>query len=223
MPEEVNRVVTDQVGHFLFAPSPDAVEHLRRRASRRPHPPRGQRHDRHPPGQPRPGPVPPGARRPRPRARELRGRHPAPPANVDEPGALKGLLDALGEIAAVPTGLPGAPPDRPAVRPRPRSRPAARRRPRLPRLPGARVVGPDRAHRLRRRAGGDHGARRPLPHPAGHHRAPDHGDGGDQHRGGQRPRPDRRRGPARADRGVPRRPALWDGRAAERIADVLVS
>ena len=90
----------------------------------------------------------------------------------------------------------------------------------------SRDAGPDvgrdaRAHRLRRHAGGDHGARRSVPDAAREHRAPDHDRAGHQHAG--RPRP-RTRSCAAVDeilagggkRG--RVPELWDGRAAERIA-----
>lgn len=99
MPEEINRVVTDRVSDFLFAPSPDAVDNLRAEGYRE-----DQVHlvgnvmidtlfanlDR--------------ARR-RPVLAELgldeRGYGLVTlhrPNNVDEPGQLKGLLDALGRI-----------------------------------------------------------------------------------------------------------------------------
>ncbi len=101
MPEEVNRVVTDRVSQFLFAPSADAVDNLRREG----HPP-GRIHlvgnvmidtllanlDR---------------ARSRPVLADLdleEGKYGVVtlhrPSNVDDGGRLKGLLGALGEIAA---------------------------------------------------------------------------------------------------------------------------
>ncbi|WP_462186976.1 non-hydrolyzing UDP-N-acetylglucosamine 2-epimerase [Frankia sp. CcWB2] len=130
MPEEINRIVTDHVCDQLFATSPDAVEHLYREG------------------------LPPRAVHlvgnvmvdtllacrdealGRPTLTEL-GLHPGGyglvtmhrPANVDDPDVLAGLLGALGEIAVrCPLVFPAHP------------RTAARLAGMLP--PGVRLLGP---------------------------------------------------------------------------------
>jgi UDP-N-acetylglucosamine 2-epimerase (non-hydrolysing) len=101
MPEEVNRVVTDRVSHYLLAPSPDAVENLHAEA-----------HDParvHLVGNVMIDTLLANLERARSRPilDELRLR-PGEygvvtlhrPANVDDPGMLAALLGALGEVAA---------------------------------------------------------------------------------------------------------------------------
>ncbi len=130
MPEEINRIVTDQLCADLFAPSPDAVEHLLREGAA----PRSV----HLVGNVMVDTL--LARRDealaRPTLAEL-GLHPGGyglvtlhrPANVDDVAALAGLLEALGEIAArCPLVFPAHP------------RTAARVGDRLP--PGVRLLGP---------------------------------------------------------------------------------
>ena len=102
MPEEINRVVTDRVSDFLFAPSPDAVANLRGE---------GYREDQiHLVGNVMVDTL--LANLDRALARDtvsglgLRAGEYAlvtlhRPANVDDPGALAPLLAALGEIARV--------------------------------------------------------------------------------------------------------------------------
>ena len=111
MPEEVNRVVTDRVSDYLFAPSPDAVENLRAE---------GYRDDQIRLA----GNVMVDtllANLDRARASDVlarlglaRGSYALVtlhrPANVDDPAALAALLAALGEIAErCPVVLPAHP------------------------------------------------------------------------------------------------------------------
>jgi UDP-N-acetylglucosamine 2-epimerase (non-hydrolysing) len=111
MPEEINRVVTDRVSDFLFAPSPDAVGNLRSE---------GYREDQiHLVGNVMVDTL--LANLDRALARDtvsdlgLRAGEYAlvtlhRPANVDDPGALAPLLAALGELARVcPVVLPAHP------------------------------------------------------------------------------------------------------------------
>jgi UDP-N-acetylglucosamine 2-epimerase (non-hydrolysing) len=108
MPEEVNRVVTDRLSDHLFAPSPDAAANLRAEGCRE-----DQIHvvgnvmidsllanlDRARAG----GTL----RRYGLRAREYGLVTVHRPANVDDPAVLSGLLKALGEVAArLPLLLP---------------------------------------------------------------------------------------------------------------------
>jgi UDP-N-acetylglucosamine 2-epimerase (non-hydrolysing) len=110
MPEEVNRVVTDRVSDFLFAPSQDAVENLRAE---------GYREDQIVlAGNVMIDTLFASLDRARDRAPEVLNRHEVDaggyglvtlhrPANVDEPEMLEGLLRALGEIGReIPLILP---------------------------------------------------------------------------------------------------------------------
>jgi UDP-N-acetylglucosamine 2-epimerase (non-hydrolysing) len=101
MPEEVNRVVTDRVSDFLFAPSADAVDNLRAE---------GYREDQIVlAGNVMIDTLLASRERAMARAPEVLERHEVEegefglvtlhrPANVDEPEMLEGLLSALGEI-----------------------------------------------------------------------------------------------------------------------------
>ncbi|MFJ3923370.1 non-hydrolyzing UDP-N-acetylglucosamine 2-epimerase [Streptomyces sp. NPDC090022] len=100
MPEEVNRVATDRVSDYLLAPSPDAAANLRSE---------GYREDQiHVVGNVMIDTL--LANLERARASDVLDRYGLArhgyglvtlhrPANVDDPGALRGLLKALGEIA----------------------------------------------------------------------------------------------------------------------------
>ncbi|KOU82302.1 MULTISPECIES: non-hydrolyzing UDP-N-acetylglucosamine 2-epimerase [Streptomyces] len=100
MPEEVNRVATDRVSDYLLAPSPDAAANLRAE---------GYREDQiHLVGNVMIDTL--LANLDRARQSDVLDRHGLTPggyglvtlhrpANVDDPGALRGLLKALGEIA----------------------------------------------------------------------------------------------------------------------------
>jgi UDP-N-acetylglucosamine 2-epimerase (non-hydrolysing) len=111
MPEEVNRVVTDRLSDYLFAPSADAVANLRAE---------GYRDDQiHLAGNVMVDTL--LANVDRARGRDVLGTLGLTagqyglvtmhrPANVDEPSVLKGLLAALSEIAATcPLVLPAHP------------------------------------------------------------------------------------------------------------------
>ena len=111
MPEEVNRVVTDRLSDYLFAPSPDAVANLRAE---------GYRHDQiHLVGNVMADTLLANLDRAQ-AADTLAGLGLEPggyglatlhrPANVDDPAMLATLLSALGEVAAaVPARLPAHP------------------------------------------------------------------------------------------------------------------
>jgi UDP-N-acetylglucosamine 2-epimerase (non-hydrolysing) len=111
MPEEMNRVVTDRVSDYLFAPSPDAVANLRAE---------GYRADQiHLAGNVMVDTLLANLERARardilpelrlePRQYGLVTMH--RPANVDEPSVLKGLLSALNTVARnCPLVLPAHP------------------------------------------------------------------------------------------------------------------
>jgi UDP-N-acetylglucosamine 2-epimerase (non-hydrolysing) len=111
MPEEVNRVVADQVSDYLFAPSADAVANLRAE---------GHRDDQiHLAGNVMVDTLLANLDRARasdvlPRLGLKPGEYALVtlhrPANVDDPAALSGLLAALGEVArACPLVLPAHP------------------------------------------------------------------------------------------------------------------
>ena len=159
MPEEVNRVVTDRVSDYLFAPSADAVDNLRAE---------GYRDDQiHLVGNVMVDTLLANLDRARGSdvLRRL-GLEPGGyglvtlhrPANVDDPAALAALLSALGEIAArCPVVLPAHPRARgPAAQPRDPPAGAGHPARRLPRFRRAAGIRPAGADRLRRRAGGDH-------------------------------------------------------------------
>ncbi|MFI6656398.1 non-hydrolyzing UDP-N-acetylglucosamine 2-epimerase [Streptomyces sp. NPDC050523] len=108
MPEEINRVATDRVADYLLAPSPDAVDNLRAE---------GYREDQvHLVGNVMIDTL--LANLERARASDVLGRYGLSkgefglvtlhrPANVDDPEILAGLLKALGEIAgSCPLVLP---------------------------------------------------------------------------------------------------------------------
>jgi UDP-N-acetylglucosamine 2-epimerase (non-hydrolysing) len=165
MPEEVNRVVTDRVSDYLFAPSADAVDNLRAE---------GYRADQiHLAGNVMVDTL--LANLDRALASDVlsrlglsRGGYALVtlhrPANVDDPGALGTVLSALGELAQVcPIVLPAHPTGRrSAARPRHVRTGAGDPARRLPRLRRAAGVGPAGADRFRRRAGRDHRARVPC-------------------------------------------------------------
>ncbi len=146
------------------------------------------------------------------------------PANVDEPGMLKGLVGALGDRHPL---LPG-PARPPATGPGPGDDgdPGRRDRHRSSRLPRLRGRGGQRqrgANRLGRSPGGDHRPGVPCLTLRETTERPITITEGTNVLVGCDPS----RIVAEALRvvrdGVPaRRPALWDGRAGERIADVLV-
>jgi UDP-N-acetylglucosamine 2-epimerase (non-hydrolysing) len=111
MPEEVNRVVTDRVSDFLFAPSPDAVANLCAE---------GYRHDQiHLAGNVMVDTLLANLSRATSRGTLTRlGLSPGGyglvtlhrPANVDDPAVLRPLLTALGEVASLcPLVLPAHP------------------------------------------------------------------------------------------------------------------
>jgi UDP-N-acetylglucosamine 2-epimerase (non-hydrolysing) len=111
MPEEINRVVTDRVSDYLFAPSPDAVDNLRAE---------GYREDQiHLAGNVMVDTLLANLDRALgsavlARLGLTRGEYALVtlhrPANVDDPGALAALLTALGEIAIrCPVVLPAHP------------------------------------------------------------------------------------------------------------------
>ena len=218
MPEEVNRVVTDRVSTYLLAPSPDAVDNLRRE---------GVADDRiHLVGNVMIDTLLANLdrARARPVLHEL-GLEPGGygvvtlhrPSNVDQPAQMAALAGRPGpggrRLSSRPAGAPPGGGD--VRRPRDPARRVPRPCPRLPRLRGPGGIGPAGAHRLRRHPGGDHRAGRAVPHPARHHRAAHHRHRGHQRGRRARPAADRGRGPPGAERRVPprRRPALWDGQA----------
>ena len=197
MPEEINRVVTDRVSDYLFAPSPDAVDNLRAE---------GYRDDQiHLAGNVMVDTL--LANLDRALASDVLGRLGLSrggyalvtlhrPANVDDPGRAGRAARGAGRDRRA---LPGG-----AARPPACRGPADRGRPLQPDpghpargLSGFHLlagVGPAGADRFRRGAGRDHRARRALPDPAGQHRAPDHPDRGHQPVGRPGPGADRQDG-----------------------------
>ena len=199
MPEEINRKVTDALSDLAFATSPDAIAHLSRE---------GVAADRiHLVGNPMIDTL--LAHLDRFDAETARGSHGLPatyavatlhrPANVDDDAKARALVQAMHKCAGLmPILIPLHP----------------RGRERLLQLgftdhPGIRVVDPlgyvefmslvrgaaGRPHRLRRCPGGDHRARRTVPHAAPQHRTP-----GDHHARNQQAGEDRhprRRAPGR--------------------------
>ena len=194
MPEELNRIVTDQLSDQLFIHSPEAIDNLHAEGI-----PAERIHlvgntmidtlvaleDRFRAA----GTATP----PRRRARLLRAGHPAPPGPRRRPAA-RGDDRAPGRPRPRDAGrLPGPPADpRDDGGDRVRAPgPTALRAARLPRLPLAPSRRRRRPHRLRRHPGGDDLPRHPLLHPARQHRAPDHDHRRHQHPA--RPRPSRDR------------------------------
>ncbi len=199
MPEEVNRVVTDQLSELLFLHSEDAEENLRREGM-----PDERMHfvgntmidtlvsleDR------------------------FRAAGTAKRLGLDEGGYLLVTLhrpalvdgpllgEAMTRLASVARELPVVFP----VHPRTRKmldesggrvpRRDAHRAGRIPRLPVARGERRRRAHRLRGNSGGDHVPRSAVLHAARQHRAARHGSRRDQHGARPRPRADRARSPS---------------------------
>jgi len=227
MPEEVNRVATDRVSDYLLAPSPDAVENLRAE---------GYREDQiHLVGNVMIDTL--LANLERARASDVLGRYGLArgefglvtlhrPANVDDPAVLTGLLKALGEIAGrCPLLLP--------VHPR-----AAGRLAEIGVPGGIRLVPPagyldfialqDAARIVLTDSGGVQEETTALGVPCvtlrDNTERPITVEQGTNVLAG--------RDPARIvttvnrvldDPPAPRRPELWDGRASDRIADVLLN
>ncbi len=165
MPEEVNRVVTDRVSDYLFAPSPDAVANLERE---------GYRPDQiHLVGNVMIDTL--LVNLPRARQRSTLADFGVTaggyglvtlhrPANVDDATVLAEVMDALGDVAAdCAARLSGAPAH--ARRPLHPHGAAGRHdygSARIPRLHRARSVGGHRAHRFGWHPGRDHRPRRAL-------------------------------------------------------------
>lgn len=226
MPEEVNRVATDRVSDYLLAPSPDAVDNLRAE---------GYREDQiHLVGNVMIDTL--LANLGRARQSDILERYGLTvgeyglvtlhrPANVDDPGTLTGLLKALGEVAGhCPLVLP--------VHPR-----AADRLAELGVPAGIRLVPPagyldfialqDSARLVLTDSGGVQEETTALGVPCvtlrDNTERPITVDQGTNVLAGRDPA----RIVATALRVLesppaPRRPALWDGRASERIAEVLL-
>ncbi|MDQ0597202.1 UDP-N-acetylglucosamine 2-epimerase (non-hydrolyzing) [Streptomyces canus] len=227
MPEEVNRVATDRVSDYLLAPSPDAVENLRAE---------GYREDQiHLVGNVMIDTLLTNLERAR--ASDVLDRYGLArgefglvtlhrPANVDDPGVLAGLLKALGEVAGrCPLLLP--------VHPR-----AAQRLAEIGVPGGIRLVPPagyldfialqDSARVVLTDSGGVQEETTALGVPCvtlrDNTERPITVEQGTNALAG--------RDPARIVATVnrvldappaPRRPELWDGRASDRIADVLLA
>ena len=173
MPEEINRVVTDRVSDYLFAPSADAVGNLQAE---------GYRDDQI----------------------HLAGNVMADTllANIDR-ATSGGTLSRLG---LKPGGYGLATLHR-RQQPDPRHTPG-----RVPRLHRAAGISAPRSHRLRRRPGGNHHPRRPLPHPARQHRTPHHAHRRHQPAGRTRPRQHHRSSTRRTHRPARSPPASPVGR-----------
>ncbi|GGS39733.1 UDP-N-acetylglucosamine 2-epimerase (non-hydrolyzing) [Streptomyces griseoviridis] len=226
MPEEVNRVATDRVSDYLLAPSPDAARNLRAE---------GYRDDQiHLVGNVMIDTL--LANLDRARASDVLGRYGLTrggyglvtlhrPANVDDPEVLTGLLKALGEIAGrCPLVLPAHPR-------------AAGRLAGLGVPGGVRLVPPagyldflalqDAARVVLTDSGGVQEETTALGVPCvtlrDNTERPVTVEEGTNVLAGRDPdRVVRTVHAVLDDPPAPRRPALWDGRASERIADVLL-
>ncbi|MEU9453443.1 UDP-N-acetylglucosamine 2-epimerase (non-hydrolyzing) [Streptomyces sp. NPDC048277] len=227
MPEEVNRVATDRVSDYLLAPSPDAVDNLRAE---------GYREDQiHLVGNVMIDTL--LANLERARASDVLGRYGLSkgefglvtlhrPANVDDPEVLTGLLKALGEIAGrLPLVLP--------VHPR-----AAGRLAEIGVPGGVRLVPPagyldfialqDSARVVLTDSGGVQEETTALGVPCvtlrDNTERPVTVEQGTNVLAGRDPARITATVNAVLDRPpVPRRPDLWDGRASDRIAEVLLA
>ena len=163
------------------------------------------------------------------RARRVPRRHAAPARARRRPAARRGDRAARARSRRrMPVVFPVHPADAGRARARSASnsgcdRLRAARPGRLRRVPEPRRRLGGRAHRLGRHPGGDDVPRRALLHAAGEHRAADHGHDGHEHAPGPRSGANRR-GAGTAGRGASKEtqiPPLWDGKASERIVDVL--
>ena len=217
MPEEINRVLTDQLSTWCFTHSPEAAENLAREgidASTRVL--RRQHDDRH--ARPDEAAVE--------RSTSSRSSALEPggyilvtlhrPALVDGPDFDR-VLASLARLADWTAGrLPGPSADAGAIGAERDHPGAAADRPcrlrRLPRARGARARG---RHRLRRRPGGDDLPRGSVLHDARQHRTTGHGHAGHEPPHRHRSRRARRRpGCARGRSPPAERPQGWDGHAA---------
>ncbi len=192
MPEEINRLVTDQISDLLFTHSPEAATHLANEGipAERVHPVGNTMIDTL---------VAMRGRIEAAQAPQARGLEPGSyllvtlhrPALVDTPLLAEAML-ALDEVAAaMPVVFPCHPRTRARIAalgvdaaPRAAPRPA-----RLPRVPVARGGLGRRADRLGRDPGGDDLPRDPVLHAARQHRAAGHGRARDEHPARARPRP----------------------------------
>ena len=235
MPEETNRIVADRsVGALLPALRRGDREPARRGGGGVADEVRRQHDDRHPGRARRTGSA--SAARPR-RSASSPGATCSSRCTGRRSSTGRCSAEAMRRLSEVGARAAGRLPGPPAHPQDARRRLLPRRHPdrpgRLPRLPLARGRRRRRPHRLRRDPGGDDLPRDPVLHAARQHRAA--GDGPGRHQHAARPRPGADRGdtgaaaiPPAASRAGPRRraeaperPDLWDGRAAERVADVL--
>ena len=226
MPEELNRIVTDQLSHLLFIHSPEARENLLRE---------GCEHSRiHAVGNTmidtlggdaRAHRAVRCARATRLGERRLPGGDPAPSCARRRSAAGRGRRGACARGPRAAGRLP-----------RPSAHPRRIEGERLARRGGLRLLepwatwsssacskAPPPADRFGRHPGGGDLSRCPLLHPAREHRAPDHMCGGHQH--AARARAGANRGDPVAARVGLRSPNPcapgWDGAAAGRIVDIL--
>ena len=163
MPEEINRILTDQISDLLFTHSPEAARPPRRaRASPadRVHP-RRQHDDRHARGHRRVDSTPARAAAYGAGARRLPDRHPAPPGARRRPGCwprrwrrCRPSRPSCRSCSRAIRGRAGAI-ERQGLERRRRRASAAARPARLPRVPVARRRRGRRADRLGRHPGGD--------------------------------------------------------------------
>ncbi len=228
MPEELNRIVTDQLSDLLFLHSEEASENLLAEGipAERAHFVGNTMIDTLVALEDRFRGLGTAARLGR-RGGRLRARHPAPPGAGRRTAAGRDGRGPGAALRADSGRLPGPPADPKDDGGCARGRPArapARRAARLPRLPLADRRRRRGSDRLGRDPGGDDLPRHSLLHPARQHRAT--GDDPGRHEHAARPRPggDRRDpGGTVEDGGAEpsEPPPLWDGHAAERLAEVV--